>query len=106
MVAQRRDFIEAFPPGAASRVPDAVQRRALARWCTADPGPIVPPTTARVPVLLRTTPLRYVLRSARDTRLSGAAGSRGLIQSRILFVDAIAACQEATRLEPSAHTGN
>ena len=37
---------------AESRVPDAVQRGALAERCTADPGP---PQTGTIPVLQRTT---------------------------------------------------
>jgi hypothetical protein len=49
------------------RVPDAVQRAALAERCTADPGP---PQTETVPGLQRTAScFALALRSARDTQI-------------------------------------
>ena len=52
-----------------SRVPRAVQRkREGARRCTADAGPRFAKNIIGVPGLQRITPLRFVLRCARDTR--------------------------------------
>jgi hypothetical protein len=53
---------------ALTRVADAVQRVALAERCTADPGTATMTEFDTIPVLQRTTSLRFVLRCARDTR--------------------------------------
>jgi hypothetical protein len=50
------------------RVPDAVQREALAERCTADPGPPNSEFVA-IPGLQRSVTLRVTLRCARETPL-------------------------------------